>query len=236
MKNPDGPPPKSGKSKPASKAKTPAKRKKRTADENEDDEDEEEPAKGPPSKRSRKAPNSKSKPKSKSKKEDEDEDEDGEGDDDDDEPASSGKSVPELLLANKWDFDTGLDPTGWWVSEKLDGVRYGFRLSYTLRGAEILPDSTFYDGKQFISRLGNPFTPPQWFLDSPSHISTSHQNNTNIFLELPKDVTLDGELYAGRGEFQSTVSIVKTINSIHWKNITFQVRLHLFHKKKTTSS
>jgi hypothetical protein len=26
--------------------------------------------------------------------------------------------------------------------------------------------STFYDGKQFISRLGNPFTPPQWFLDS----------------------------------------------------------------------
>ena len=63
-------------------------------------------------------------------------------------------------------------------------------------------------------------------------------NNTNIsfVLELPKDVTLDGELYAGRGEFQSTVSIVKTINSIHWKNITFQVRLHLFHKKKTTSS
>ena len=41
--------------------------------------------------------------------------------------------------------------------------------------------------------------------------------------ELPKDVTLDGELYGGRGEFQSTVSIVKTANSIHWKNITFQV-------------
>ena len=43
-----------------------------------------------------------------------------------------------------------------------------------------------------------------------------------FFKELPKDITLDGELYGGRGEFQSTVSIVKTVNSVHWKNITFQ--------------
>jgi DNA ligase-1 len=46
----------------------------------------------------------------------------------------------------------------------------------------------------------------------------------NLFLELPRDITLDGELYGGRGEFQSTVSIVKTVNSVHWKNITFQAR------------
>lgn len=65
---------------------------------------------------------------------------------------------------------------------------------------------TYYDGKQMISRLGNPFMPPKWFLD-----------------KLPKDVTLDGELFGGRGEFQSTVSIVKTVNSPHWNNITFQV-------------
>lgn len=44
------------------------------------------------------------------------------------------------------------------------------------------------------------------------------------FSELPKDVTLDGELFGGRGEFQSTVSVVKTVNSPHWKTITFQVR------------
>ena len=25
---------------------------------------------------------------------------------------------------------------------------------------------TLYDGKRMISRLGNPFTPPQWLLDS----------------------------------------------------------------------
>lgn len=36
-------------------------------------------------------------------------------------------------------------------------------------------------------------------------------------------MTLDGELFGGRGQFQSTVSIVKTINSPHWKGITFQV-------------
>lgn len=40
---------------------------------------------------------------------------------------------------------------------------------------------------------------------------------------LPKDVTLDGELFGGRGEFQSTISVVKTINSPHWKGISFQV-------------
>lgn len=62
------------------------------------------------------------------------------------------------------------------------------------------------------------------------------------FKELPKDVTLDGEvsnqytcwispyeadlfhkLFGGRSNFQDTVSIVKTMNSPHWKNITFQV-------------
>jgi len=97
------------------------------------------------------------------------------------------KKVPELLLAVKWD-EAGLDPTGWWISEKLDGVR------------------TYFDGKTFYSRLGNLFTPPDWF-----------------FKNLPKGVTLDGELFGGRGKFQDTVSIVKTINSPHWQSITFQI-------------
>jgi DNA ligase-1 len=38
--------------------------------------------------------------------------------------AAASKKVPELLLANKWDLETGPDPTGWWISEKLDGVRF----------------------------------------------------------------------------------------------------------------
>ena len=125
MRNPDGPPPKGGKAKPASKpksaAKTPVKRKKRDDDDEEDDEP-------PPAKRGRKTA---AKPKSKGKAKDEDvaeEDEPEEADEDEEmeteEAVGSGeKIVPELLLANKWDVESGPDPTGWWVSEKLDGVR-----------------------------------------------------------------------------------------------------------------
>lgn len=45
-------------------------------------------------------------------------------DEDEDEDGGDGKKIPELLLASKWDLETGSDPTGWWISEKLDGVRY----------------------------------------------------------------------------------------------------------------
>src|SRR6266436_4153166 len=35
--------------------------------------------------------------------------------------AKAGVSAPPLLLAERWDGAT--DPAGWWLSEKLDGVR-----------------------------------------------------------------------------------------------------------------
>lgn len=41
--------------------------------------------------------------------------------------------------------------------------------------------------------------------------------------KLPKNVTLDGELFAGRGKFPETVSIVKTTNSSKWNSITLQL-------------
>ncbi|KAG6897794.1 hypothetical protein C0992_010870 [Termitomyces sp. T32_za158] len=184
LKNPNGPLPKSTAKKAASlpkqdggddvrRGRKPASRKKKLDDVDKDEEGE-------------KLAKKVYKPAPESSKDQEDEDDKDENGDECD--ATSSKVVPELLLANKWDIETGPDPTGWWISEKLDGVR------------------TYYDGKDMISRLGNPFTPPQWFL-----------------AKLPKDVTLDGELFGGRGEFQSTVSIVKTLDSPHWKNITFQV-------------
>jgi DNA ligase 1 len=50
---------------------------------------------------------------------------DDEDEDNDEEDEGKGKdAAPELLLANKWDLENGPDPTGWWISEKLDGVRY----------------------------------------------------------------------------------------------------------------
>ena len=58
-------------------------------------------------------------------------------------PAGSTGSVPPLLLAESWTPAT--DPAGWWVSEKLDGVR------------------AYWSGAAFVSRLGNPFYAPPWF-------------------------------------------------------------------------
>jgi len=115
LKNPHGPPQKSSKS--ASKTKTTSKRKKAVADEDEGVDER-------PGKKVKKpaASTSNAKGKSKVKSEDEDEVED-DADEVDEKPAK--KKIPELLLAVKWDIVDGHDPTGWWISEKLDGVRYG---------------------------------------------------------------------------------------------------------------
>ena len=51
---------------------------------------------------------------------------------------------PPVLLAHSFE-DSDVDPTGWWVSEKLDGVR------------------AYWDGQNFISRQGNIFHAPAWF-------------------------------------------------------------------------
>jgi DNA ligase-1 len=93
---------------------------------------------------------------------------------------------PPLLLAQSWDSATDL--TDWWMSEKLDGVR------------------AYWDGKQLLSRQGNLFHAPDWFLTG-----------------LPK-VPLDGELWIGRKQFQRTVSIVRRQDkSDHWKEVRFLV-------------
>ncbi len=58
--------------------------------------------------------------------------------------AADGKAPP-LLLAHSWENDTDL--TGWWMSEKLDGVR------------------AYWTGSRFLSRQGNPFYAPAWFTE-----------------------------------------------------------------------
>ena len=45
------------------------------------------------------------------------------------------------------------------------------------------------------------------------------------FQGFPSDMTLDGELFGGRGKFQSTVSIVKTPGSGKWKDVKFYVSI-----------
>jgi DNA ligase-1 len=93
---------------------------------------------------------------------------------------------PPLLLAERWDNETNL--AGWWMSEKLDGVR------------------AYWDGKQFLSRLGNVYHAPDWFT-----------------VGLP-DLPLDGELWLDRKKFQRAVSIARRQDrSDHWKELRFVV-------------
>jgi DNA ligase-1 len=99
---------------------------------------------------------------------------------------AEAKEGPPVLLAERWDNQADL--TGWWMSEKLDGVR------------------AFWDGSQFISRLGNMFHAPEWFVEG-----------------LPGE-PLDGELWIGRKAFQRTTSIVRRQDkSDHWREVRYVV-------------
>ena len=91
-----------------------------------------------------------------------------------------------VLLANKW---MGNDPSGYWMSEKLDGVR------------------AYWDGTRLLTRNGNVIHAPKWFLSS-----------------LPK-IALDGELFAGRGAFQTTVSVVRKQQPVdsEWRTVRYEV-------------
>jgi DNA ligase-1 len=98
----------------------------------------------------------------------------------------AGSTAPGLLLAHTWEND--VDLTEWWMSEKLDGVR------------------AYWDGSKFISRLGNVYHAPDFFVAG-----------------LPRE-PLDGELWLGRKAFQRCVSIVRRQDkSDHWRSIRFLV-------------
>lgn len=95
--------------------------------------------------------------------------------------------APALLLAKTYNNTVNLND--YWVSEKLDGVR------------------AYWDGNQLISRQGNPFNPPAWFIaDFPAH-------------------PLDGELWMGRNSFDLVSGIVRrlTPDDESWRNIEYRI-------------
>ena len=95
-------------------------------------------------------------------------------------------AAPALLLAETYNNDA--DVSGWWISEKLDGVR------------------AYWNGQHFLSRQGNRFYAPAWFVAS-----------------LPP-IPLDGELWLGRKRFQRTVSIVRRQDeSDLWRGLRFVI-------------
>ena len=81
--------------------------------------------------------------------------------------------------------------TGWWVSEKLDGMR------------------AYWNGDRLVTGGGKPINAPDWFIE-PLRKSTNH---------------LDGELFAGRGNFQDVVSACRKNRprDNEWRQITYQV-------------
>jgi len=108
---------------------------------------------------------------------------------------------------------------GYYISEKLDGVRVFWdggltrgRPTVSVPWAGIINPKT---GQQkdkirptasgLWSRYGNPISAPDWFLN-----------------QLPP-IPIDGELFAGRGKFQKTVSYVKKEEPVdaEWENINF---------------
>ncbi|MCK5810317.1 MAG: DNA ligase [Cocleimonas sp.] len=101
--------------------------------------------------------------------------------------SANAKTIPELLLAET--YKKSIDVSQYLVSEKLDGVR------------------AYWDGKQLISRQGNRFNAPHWFIkDFPN-------------------IALDGELWIARGRFQQTVSTVRKKQPIdkEWRKISYQL-------------
>ncbi len=94
---------------------------------------------------------------------------------------------PKLILANV--YYQGIDLSQYWVSEKYDGVR------------------ALWDGKQFISRGGNIYHAPAWFV-----------------ADFPKQ-SLDGELWISRQSFELLVSTVrdKQPDDDAWRKVTFMI-------------
>jgi len=90
-------------------------------------------------------------------------------------------------------------PLGWLASEKFDGYRATFH--YNEKGMPV-----------FLSRAGKEFHAPQWFLDNMPHI------------KLLKDKCLDGELWAGRENFQMMGTVRKKVPvPDEWLNIQYVV-------------
>lgn len=123
-----------------------------------------------------------------------------------------------LLLADTFKADKH-DPIGMIASEKLDGNRCFYDGGVTRgRPTTEVPWASIHHPKTgelkdkikpkatgLWSRYGNPIQAPDWFLD-----------------ELPPE-PLDGELYAGRGNFQLTQTIVRRDdpNAGDWSKIQF---------------
>jgi len=101
-------------------------------------------------------------------------------------PATSANQPSDLMLAEI--YQQGVDVSQFWMSEKLDGIR------------------ARWDGTHLVSRGGNEFAAPAWFIKGFPAVS------------------LDGELWIGRGRYEEVSSIVRK-GQPHdgWRNVRLMV-------------
>ena len=94
---------------------------------------------------------------------------------------------PPIQLATKYRDDIIVQD--YFISEKLDGIR------------------AYWDGQQLISKQGNVFTAPLWFIEA-----------------FPKTV-MDGELWIARQQFEKVSGIVRTRNHNNeaWQQVKFMI-------------
>lgn len=120
-----------------------------------------------------------------------------------------------LMLAHVLKGD---EPIGsWYCSEKLDGCRAfwdgGFtrgKLCKDVQFANVEKDARYINQPRATglwSRYGKAIQAPEWWLN-----------------RLPAGVPLDGELFLGRSEFQSLISVVKRlVPGPEWNSIKYKV-------------
>lgn len=120
-----------------------------------------------------------------------------------------------VMLAHVYD-PVKNNPSAWFVSEKLDGMRcyYDGGITRGLLTSEIPWANTTKDGRYLSpqratglwSRYGKAIQAPDWFLD-----------------KLPT-IPLDGELWMGRGNFQKVMSTVKDlVPGPAWRDVKYMV-------------
>ena len=106
-----------------------------------------------------------------------------------------------------------VSPAGWFISEKMDGIRCFWDggisrglMAETVRYANTIKDVNPQKATGLWSRTGKVIHAPDWWLN-----------------HLP-DFPLDGELFLGRGKFQSTYSIVaKYTPTKDWDLIDYRI-------------
>jgi len=102
-------------------------------------------------------------------------------------PVIQAATPPPIQLASIYHQDVNIQE--YWVSEKLDGVR------------------AYWDGKQLISKHGNIFNAPDWYIkDFPS-------------------APLDGELWIARNHFEQVSGITRKYNATvqEWQKVSFMI-------------